>query len=1032
MESENDSSEDTDASDFERRDQRSKPMQLLPSAARGCDSVTEEEEEVQSAEERLTSAEKHEKMRGNSERAQAGRHKVPSEVVTTTGYEPANATNSSVEAAAASSTAQNADQVERETSSTARSTEDASFSDDEPPTYVPRNFAAAMTKRNRESGASSLPAPLDTEPDQRISLDDYVRVRRYRPEASNEDKLKLPIRERSGLSNQSAQPESGTSSSALHSIGRRVANFFPQPVTSTTRDVLDSFKQLIWERPLIAPSQSSIFWEYYANAVYGIYPDGPRYAPTSMKSSIDKIGATEAVLKGKSVPASTMDDAVPDEAKSPDESSRQGYRRFCGLCYCCGFSLCACTADPEVDRRNYAELQSIANLLSPRQWFMNGAFSIFRGFIAAFATGGVFPAYLYLFGHVVDYWSNIYFGVVTGDPRSSLHHYLIGFGVVSAVAVTSLFFQSRFLGALGRQVRYRLRLWSFAALLQTTGVNTDRLDRYLFEQNNLEQMEVLVYDAVEHFTASLNYTAQILACFIIGMTESWFLTLVLLGTTPFLAALGLLQLFSTRAAARRYEQARCDTREFLSNTRAALPNIVLYDQFQKEFQKLYELTDTERKCDSTLNVIQSLLRGLTLGFVLALFAVLGIYLGGHLVRTKHRSSGRLVAAILLSVLLIASILKLTENILHYLSAKRRLAAFLDFVLDVVDESQSGLGSVLRVDERNVRIVFRDVSVTDDENDRNGPLEANLSPQTEHWRTDAHAAVPYRHAASITSGGGQDDPPAEAYPAQRADVFGRSGHGIGSCYAQYIFLSLSFAIEHHQTHCFIVRKRKEERLLLELFSGKRHPDSGEIFFGEHRLQDYTTAALTTAIGLVPWRGSRLIPGSTIFENIAYGSTGASFTEVRNAASLVGMHEAILQLPNGYQTLVPSSNAAYGLFSQAQLQALSLARVLLRNPSLLLIDSDTYVSLLEMTMNGLALDLKSICRGRTVAFVIRANLVESLYFADTISVIEEGRVVEQGPHHILLERSHGIYAQLVRSNMAREADLDDLNISEEEIA
>ncbi|KAF6005121.1 hypothetical protein F1559_000863 [Cyanidiococcus yangmingshanensis] len=584
-------------------------------------------------------------------------------------------------------------------------------SDDEPPAYVPRNFATAAAANNkRASDASDHFTGDEMESAQISSLDDYIRMRRARPADLTEEGSKPPIRERSGFSNKSAQAESNSSSSKLQSIGKRVAKLVPGPVSDTTRDVLDSFKQLIWEPPLIAPSQSSIFWEYYADAVYGIYPEGSRYERETSESNANEPGSPRAVEE-RHAPASTMDDDLNAKSQKSGEQSARKHRRFCGLCYCCGFSLWTCTAAPEIDRRRTAKLQSIANLLSPHQWLMNGVFSFLRGIIAALAAGAILPAYLYLFAHVIDYWSDIDFGLLRGEPQKSLHYYLIGFGVVTVAAVTSLFFQSRFLGTIGRAARYRLRLWSFAALLQTTGVNTDRLDRYLFEQNTLEQMETLVFEAVEHFSATLTYAAQIVTCFIIGMTESWFLTLVLLGVTPILAAVGVLQMVLTRAALRRYAQAAQNTREFLSNVRAALPNIVLHDQFQKEFQKLYELTDTERKYDSRLNLLQSVLRGLTFGFVLATFAVLGIYLGGHLARNKHRSSGQLAAAVLLSMLLMASILKLTENLLRYLGSRRRLFVYLDFVLDLVDESQTGLGSVLRVDERSVSIIFREVSVS---------------------------------------------------------------------------------------------------------------------------------------------------------------------------------------------------------------------------------------------------------------------------------------------------------------------------------
>jgi ABC-type multidrug transport system fused ATPase/permease subunit len=908
-------------------------------------------------------------------------------------------------------------------------------SEDEPPTYVPRKYLNKSTPPATASDAvrgtfqAAMNRSLVDQDAVAITVDDIAGAQ---PAQGPHPSGKQLAAARQGM--QAAFPKTSPSFGSAGPAGR-----YPGDAqASTSLPAGDSmrgfgkFKALrhVFNKKLrSSPDHGEFFMDYYAMLVYGIYPDGSLYARTLAESMKKALGSSSTATKQCAEESLPQHDANGDSADEPAMSAALPplWNRRCGLFQCCGFSLCACSMDSDTVERNLAELKSIANLLSPRQWLLNAPLLTVGGLLAALASGVIFPAYLFLFGHVVNYWAQIFYGVIAGNPVSSIHRYLIGFGVISGAAAFVVLWQSRSLGTIGRRVRYRLRLWSFAALLLTTGVGTDRLDRWLFEQNTLDRMELLVLDAVEHLSSVALYAAQAISSFIFGIIESWFLTLVLLGTTPILAGLGMLQLFVTRRAQQRYEEAARKAREFLQLSRAALPNVVYLEQFQKEFQRLYEFTDVEREHDARLNLLQSLLRGLTFGLVLAIFAVLGIYIGGHLARTKHRSSGRLVTAILFAIMLIISLLRMTENLVRYSHARQNLYAYLDFVLDIVDASQAGLGTVLRVDDRCVRVVFDNVSVKDDPEDWASKASSTASPLEED-----------RGVSSTTSGRSGSAPASAQSPGTPFGSFAESytldpkvtRHGIGSRYAQYVFHSLNLTIEHHQIHCIILRKRREERLLLELLSGKRRPDSGRIMLGEHPMQDYTSAALTAAIGLVPWRGSRLIAGLTVFENIAFGATGTCFAEVRRAASLVGMHEVILRLANGYQTMVPSARTAQALFTSSQLQALGIARVLLRNPSMLLLDSESYAALLDMTENGVALDLKAICTGRTVVFVLRADLVESLYFADMISVIESGHVVEQGPHYVLMERAHGIYAQIARASMAREVDLGNLTLDDDD--
>ncbi|GAC1618053.1 MAG: ABC transporter ATP-binding protein [Ktedonobacteraceae bacterium] len=177
--------------------------------------------------------------------------------------------------------------------------------------------------------------------------------------------------------------------------------------------------------------------------------------------------------------------------------------------------------------------------------------------------------------------------------------------------------------------------------------------------------------------------------------------------------------------------------------------------------------------------------------------------------------------------------------------------------------------------------------------------------------------------------------------------------------------------------------------------------GSVRIDGYDVQDVTQRSLRSQIGIV-LQEPFLFTG-TIRDNIRYGHLDATDEEIEEAANAVGVHELILQLPDGYETLIRERGRN---LSVGQRQLISFARALLADPRILILDEataniDTFTELLVQQ------GLKHLLHGRT-ALVI-AHRLSTIKGADNIVVLQAGRIVEQGTHTELLQ-SKGVYASL----------------------
>eukprot|EP01129_Flabellula_baltica_P007066 TRINITY_DN2713_c0_g1_i1.p1 TRINITY_DN2713_c0_g1~~TRINITY_DN2713_c0_g1_i1.p1 ORF type:complete len:647 (-),score=120.49 TRINITY_DN2713_c0_g1_i1:43-1983(-) len=183
-----------------------------------------------------------------------------------------------------------------------------------------------------------------------------------------------------------------------------------------------------------------------------------------------------------------------------------------------------------------------------------------------------------------------------------------------------------------------------------------------------------------------------------------------------------------------------------------------------------------------------------------------------------------------------------------------------------------------------------------------------------------------------------------------------------------------------------------------------PTEGKIFIDGHDISEIDPKSLRTHIGYVP-QDISLFSGS-IYDNIAYGNPNATEEDVKNAAKEANASEFIEKFKDGFHTQVGDKGTQ---LSGGQKQRIGIARALLKNPQILILDEAT--SSLDVESEYLIQTaLERLMKGRTVILI--AHRLSTIRNADTIAVLNEGRLVEKGTYDTLLEKENGIVKQLVQ--------------------
>ena len=178
--------------------------------------------------------------------------------------------------------------------------------------------------------------------------------------------------------------------------------------------------------------------------------------------------------------------------------------------------------------------------------------------------------------------------------------------------------------------------------------------------------------------------------------------------------------------------------------------------------------------------------------------------------------------------------------------------------------------------------------------------------------------------------------------------------------------------------------------------------GKILIDGKNINDYNINYLRHNIGIVPQ--DTFLFGGTIQENIAYGKIEANLEEIIEASKKANAHSFIEEFEDGYNTVVGERGVQ---LSGGQRQRIAIARTILKDPSILILDEATS-SLDSESENQVQIAINELMKNRTT--IVIAHRLCTIKNADKILVLDNGRIVESGIHSELLNLENGVYNRL----------------------
>jgi ATP-binding cassette subfamily B protein len=548
--------------------------------------------------------------------------------------------------------------------------------------------------------------------------------------------------------------------------------------------------------------------------------------------------------------------------------------------------------------------------------------------------------------------------------------------------------QRRLNAAVGEGVIYDLRSLLFARLqhMSLRFFTNTRVGELMSRLNNdVVGAQNAISNTITHIITNFIETVAILA---VMLTLEWRLTLVALVVLPFLALIARRLGARLRVVARRSMELNAQMNAHMNET-LNIGGALLVKLFGREANEARRFRDRAagvRDIGVSRAVLGTSLFAL-LGIIGALGTALAYGLGGYLVIQGAFTIGTIVAfgsyiGSLYSALqgLVGAPVEFSTSMVSF----ERVFEVIDLPQDIVEKKHAVALKDVRGELEFDRVSF---SYTVDE-------AKLLSDVKRYGRMENVAAV-----LSLT----------ESESAQPSKEQEPGEEPSGDSQAREVALDdLSFTARPGQLVALVGPSGAGKTTLTYLIPRLYDPTGGTIRLDGHDLRDLTLESLAAAIGMVTQE--TYLFHDTIGTNLTFARADARQEDIEAAARAANIHNFIMDLPERYNTIV--GERGYRL-SGGEKQRIALARVILKDPKILILDEAT--SSLDSESEALIQEaLKRVMKGRTS--IVIAHRLSTILAADLILVMDRGRIVERGTHHELLGLG-GVYSQLYMTQFNR---------------